>query len=203
MADSNITKQAMATAFKELLQERSFEKISVSDICDRCRMNRKSFYYHFRDKFDLANWIFDTEIVELAQQHDIDMVEEGFDFESRMEDLAVICDYFYANHPFYHKILQVEGQNSFQEHFKAFLHPIMEKRLHIILGEQDIPQMVYDFVVDGIACAFERWLREKNCATGGEFLSNLKLVMKIMILGLSRRVQENSQWLQQMLTEEK
>ena len=24
-------------------------------------MNRKSFYYHFKDKFDLVNWIFDVE----------------------------------------------------------------------------------------------------------------------------------------------
>ena len=57
MADSNITKQALSTALKELMEEQSFEKISVSDICDRCHMNRKSFYYHFKDKYDLANLI--------------------------------------------------------------------------------------------------------------------------------------------------
>ena len=44
MADSNITKKALSNALKELLQEQSFEKITVSDICDKCRMNRKSFY---------------------------------------------------------------------------------------------------------------------------------------------------------------
>ena len=63
MADSNITKLALSGALKELLEEQSFEKISVSDICERCGMNRKSFYYHFKDKYDLVNWIFDTEFV--------------------------------------------------------------------------------------------------------------------------------------------
>ena len=47
MADSNITKKALATAFKELMEERPFEKINVGDICEKCEMNRKSFYYHF------------------------------------------------------------------------------------------------------------------------------------------------------------
>ena len=58
MADSNITKNALATSLKKLMREKPFEKISVSDICDDCGMNRKSFYYHFKDKYDLVNWIF-------------------------------------------------------------------------------------------------------------------------------------------------
>ena len=44
MADSNITKRALAAALRELMEEKPFEKISVGDICERCDMNRKSFY---------------------------------------------------------------------------------------------------------------------------------------------------------------
>ena len=49
MADSNITKRALATALKDLLADRPFSKISVGDICEACGMSRKSFYYHFQD----------------------------------------------------------------------------------------------------------------------------------------------------------
>ena len=35
MADSNITKLVLSNALKELLAERPFEKISVSDICQK------------------------------------------------------------------------------------------------------------------------------------------------------------------------
>ena len=45
-------------ALKGLMAEMPFEKINVSQICERCGMNRKSFYYHFKDKYDLVNWIF-------------------------------------------------------------------------------------------------------------------------------------------------
>ena len=35
MADSTITKKALANSLKELLKEKPFEKISVGEICDR------------------------------------------------------------------------------------------------------------------------------------------------------------------------
>lgn len=66
LADSNITKQALSSAFKELLESRPFSKISIGDICEKCEMNRKSFYYHFKDKYDLVNWIYYTEFVQSA-----------------------------------------------------------------------------------------------------------------------------------------
>ena len=68
MADSNITKRALASALRELMQEVPFDKIQVTHICERCDMNRKSFYYHFMDKYDLVNWIFDTEFITLAME---------------------------------------------------------------------------------------------------------------------------------------
>ena len=63
MADSNITRNAMAAAMKALMKEKKLSKISISDICGACGMNRNSFYYHFKDKYDLINWIFYTEFV--------------------------------------------------------------------------------------------------------------------------------------------
>lgn len=48
MPDSNITKKALAMAMKELMEQIPFSKISVSDICEKCGMNRKSFYYHLK-----------------------------------------------------------------------------------------------------------------------------------------------------------
>lgn len=52
MADSNITRNAMAAAMKALMKEKKLSKISISDICGACGMNRNSFYYHFKDKYD-------------------------------------------------------------------------------------------------------------------------------------------------------
>ena len=51
MPDSSITKQALASALRDLMQEMPFDKIRVSHICDKCNMNRQSFYYNFQDKY--------------------------------------------------------------------------------------------------------------------------------------------------------
>ena len=70
MPEANLTKRALAHAFKELLQKQPFDKVAVSDICDACGVSRKTFYYHFQDKYALAEWVFDTEIIALLQKAD-------------------------------------------------------------------------------------------------------------------------------------
>lgn len=196
MADSNITKLALSNALKELLEERSFEKISVSDICERCHMNRKSFYYHFKDKYDLVNWIFDTEFVEVNQANAMYAQNESFAFDDRWKNIEIICDYFYENRSFYRRVLKVDGQNSFVSHFREFIRPLFRLRVEALLGVEDVPEMVYDFVLDGVICVVERWLLDKNCISVEDFMFNLKKLIQIFYLGLDRRVTEDPKWLE-------
>ena len=196
MADSNITKLALSNALKELLEEQSFEKISVSDICERCHMNRKSFYYHFKDKYDLVNWIFDTEFVEVNQTNAMYAQNESFAFDDRWKNIEIICDYFYENRSFYRRVLKVDGQNSFVSHFREFIRPLFRLRVEALLGVEDVPEMVYDFVLDGLICTFERWLLDKNCISVEDFMFNLKKLIQIFYLGLDRRVSEDPKWLE-------
>lgn len=55
------TKKELAKALKCLVCEKSFEKISIQDITDKCYVNRQTFYYHFQDKYECLSWIFETE----------------------------------------------------------------------------------------------------------------------------------------------
>ena len=195
MADSNITKQALSNALKELLEEQSFEKISVSDICERCHMNRKSFYYHFKDKYDLVNWIFDTEFVELNQNSALETRLLSPNFDDRWQNIEIICDYFYENRSFYRRVLKVDGQNSFVSHFREFIRPLFRLRVEDLLGMDDVPELVYDFVVDGVICAIKRWLLDKNCVSAEEFMYSLKKMIQIMYIGLDRRIASDPKWL--------
>ena len=196
MADSNITKQALAGALKELIEEQSFEKISVSDICERCGMNRKSFYYHFKDKYDLVNWIFDTEFVEVNQANARYIQPGGYSFDERWKNIEIMCDYFYENRTFYRRVLKVDGQNSFASHFREFIRPLLRYRIEGLLGMEDVPELVYDFVVDGVVCAIERWLLDKKGINADEFMSSLKKMIQILYIGLDRRIASDPKWLE-------
>nr|WP_122013212.1 TetR/AcrR family transcriptional regulator C-terminal domain-containing protein [Maliibacterium massiliense] len=167
MADANSTKRALAEAMKALMAQRAFAKISVGDICARCQMNRKSFYYHFRDKYDLVNWIFYTEFVEaISQRPDPDA--HGWQL---LED---ICAYFYENRRFYTKALQVEGQNSFQEYFHGLLQPIVQEHVAGALVEGEHARFFAVFFTDAFVMAIERWLCQTPCRPPEAFVHLLK-----------------------------
>jgi len=47
------TRQLLQTALLELMQEKPFQAISVTDLTRRATLNRATFYLHYLDKFDL------------------------------------------------------------------------------------------------------------------------------------------------------
>ena len=53
-----MTKKALASALKRLLAHKTLDKITVSDLTDQCGLNRQTFYYHFKDIYDLLEWIY-------------------------------------------------------------------------------------------------------------------------------------------------
>lgn len=173
MADSNITKRALAAALRELMEEMPFEKIQVTHICERCQMNRKSFYYHFKDKYDLLNWIFDTEILSFVQHY-----FQPQKMEERIEEVRAVCHYFYENRNFYRKALQVQGQNSFSEHFREYVMPIIKIRISRFTDAEDVGEFELNFFADAVTCGIERWLTDKNCMPPDEFVDKLLYLLQ-------------------------
>ncbi|MGN0455964.1 MAG: TetR/AcrR family transcriptional regulator [Acutalibacteraceae bacterium] len=53
---SNITKRALEASLKNLLLQKPLNKITVGDIANDCGINRMTFYYHFKDIYDLIEW---------------------------------------------------------------------------------------------------------------------------------------------------
>ena len=54
----NTMKYALAQSLKRLLSTRKLDKITVKDIAEDCGVNRQTFYYYFRDIYDLLEWNF-------------------------------------------------------------------------------------------------------------------------------------------------
>ena len=53
---SEITKRALENSLKSLLLKKPFTKITINDIAEDCGINRMTFYYHFKDIYDLVEW---------------------------------------------------------------------------------------------------------------------------------------------------
>lgn len=149
VSDSNATKNALAASMKKLMRQRPFEKISVSDICNDCGINRKSFYYHFRDKYDLVNWIF---YVGFVGGMDIANYENGWGC------LSDVLHYFYSEREFYHAALQIEGQNSFRDYLVETMTPVVEFFLRDILSHNKDDDFYLTFILDAFLTSLVRWL---------------------------------------------
>lgn len=151
MADSSITKKALATAMKKLMSERPFAKISVSDICEECEMSRKSFYYHFRDKFDLVNWIFYVEFIgEMLKNKDA--TEE--------QQVQQLCKYFEKNRQFYIHALQIKGQDSFSDYFREMLEPVASSYIEKQFQHSEESEFMARFFLDALLVSVQHWLTD-------------------------------------------
>lgn len=53
---SQTTKRALEESLKKMLLKKPLDKITISDIADDCGINRMTFYYHFKDIYDLVEW---------------------------------------------------------------------------------------------------------------------------------------------------
>jgi probable dihydroxyacetone kinase regulator len=175
MAGSHITKLALASAMQRLMTEQPFERISVSDICAACGMSRKSFYYHFRDKYDLVGWIFETEFVEPNRERS---------FSSSWEFFDALCSYFYANRAFYVNAFAMRGQNSFAEYFSEFLRPLASGYFSALFPGKRENSFFTDFFTDAFLVSIIRWLRSPEPMPAQEYVARLKEV----VTGIARKV---------------
>ncbi|NLC04704.1 MAG: TetR family transcriptional regulator [Tissierellia bacterium] len=161
MSNLDITKMALANAMKQLMIEKPMGEIIISDITKLCNMNRKSFYYHFKDKYDLVNWIFYTEFVSAIQETSPNNI---WDF------LESICIYLNVNKTFYCNALKVKGQNSFSEYFTELLEPIILTHFDDIFSNIKYKEFFSTFFADAIRTAISRWLIEGNDISPSKFI---------------------------------
>ena len=78
----------LAESFKELALKHPIEKITIKEITDKAGVIRPTFYNHFQDKYELLEWIIDTQLIAPAEP----LIEKEF----------------------YQKASRLEGQNSFE-----------------------------------------------------------------------------------------
>lgn len=177
MAESNLTKKALALTFKQLVSSQSLEKVGVNDICRACGVSRKTFYYHFQDKYALVEWIFETEFVQGIRLSPLD---------DRWAMVDRLCRYLYRERDFYGKLMQFRGQNAFRQYFQSFLFRYVEQ---FIMPKPDEIQAAASqdgvtpeaaqrffahFVTDAALIAIFRWLSEGTRLSPETFVALLR-----------------------------
>ena len=156
MADSNITKRALASALKELMESTPFSKITVSDICAKCNMNRKSFYYHFKDIYDLVEWSCVEDGTKALQGKKTS--------ESWTEGLTQIFEAVLENKPFIMNVYRNVDRERIENYLFKLTYDLIvgvveDKSKGLNITEED-KKFIADFYKYGFVGIMLEWIRE-------------------------------------------
>lgn len=146
MANTGITKSAIAAAMKQLMQATPFDRITTADILQAGSISRKTFYYHFRDKYDVVNWIFETEIV--------GGIMECTSLDSWHEASYRMCRYFRDNCAFFKNAVNAKGQNCFIQFLHVMVVGQMERLCRSAREEGKLDDADFRFLVEFYYNAF-------------------------------------------------
>lgn len=123
------TKLLLAETLKELVKSKELSEIRVTEICERCNVERHTFYYHFKDKYDLAAWIYAhmTENSIKASLGFMGLEESVLSMETLQKDFV-----------FYQKAFRDNSQNPLWKYIVEYNTALYEKMLKQSLNVSEL-----------------------------------------------------------------
>mgnify|MGYP003376108271 FL=1 len=121
---SQVTKRALEQSLKNLLLKKPLTKITVGDITDDCGINRMTFYYHFKDIYDLVEW----SCLEDAKR----ALDEKKTYDTWQQGLLQIFKVVQENKPFILNVYRCVHR----EQIEKYLQPLVDQLLLNVINEE-------------------------------------------------------------------
>lgn len=121
---SQITKYALENSLKNLLLQKPLDKITISDITDDCGISRMTFYYHFKDIYDLVEWSF----FEGARK----ALQENKTYETWQQGYLQIFEEVKKNKPFIMNVYKCVHR----EQVEKYLQPLVNNLVLNVINEE-------------------------------------------------------------------
>ena len=150
---SQTTKRALEASLKKLLKEKPLNKITINDITEDCGVNRMTFYYHFKDIYDLVDWIL-TEDATKA-------MEGCQSFDTWTEAFLDILHQIRDNKALVLNVYRSLGREQVEQYLYKMLDPLLRmfvERENIPVQEED-KQFIIDFYKYGFVGMVLEWIR--------------------------------------------
>lgn len=131
------TKDALADALLHLLSEGvPLEKIPVHEITDACDLDRQTFYYHFRNTHELADYAYERAIAGLFGVEEFGEVAD-LDWKSRLTHLLTTLE---ADHKLRDTVIPAVGELRLRRNIIAMAHEMLTHSLAPELSEQGVSE---------------------------------------------------------------
>ncbi len=175
------TKHTLVTSLKKLMETKPLSKITISEICNGCGMNRKTFYYHFEDIYDMLRWMLEQEALEVVKQFDL-----LTDYE---EVIRFIIDYVDANDHILSCVYDAMGREGMKRFFLSDFHISIsviiegiEKAMNISVS-QNYKQFLCDFYTNALSGILIDWFLDRTMRTKEEMINYITLTVRTSLMG--------------------
>ncbi len=154
---SQITKRALETSLKNLLLQKPLDKITINDIAEDCGISRMTFYYHFKDIYDLVEWTCVEDATRaLKGKKTYDTWQEGF-----LNIFQAVQD----NKPFIMNVYHVVSRERIELYLYPLVHGLLmgvveEKSANMAVNEED-KQFIASFYEYAFVGVMLEWIGNK------------------------------------------
>ena len=171
---SQVTKRALEQSLKNLLLKKPLTKITVRDIAEDCGINRMTFYYHFKDIYDLVEWA----CLEDAQR----ALDEKKTYETWQQGFLQIFEAVLENKPFILNVYRCVHR----EQVEKYLQPLVDRLLIGVIEEESKGMTIRDedkwFIAQIYAYVFIGimldWIKDDMQKEPKEIVERLAKMMK-------------------------
>lgn len=165
------TKQSFAKALKNAMENKKLSKITVSELCAVCQVNRKTFYYHFEDIYSLLKWTLEQEAVEVVKNFDLVVNTE--------EAIRFVMDYVDENKHIINSAFDSMGYEEIKRFFYNDLFSVIygaieqgEEELQVTLNSQ-FKDFLAAFYSEASAGLLIEWVKNRMTQDRETVLQNL------------------------------
>ncbi len=176
---SQKTKQTLAAALKKAMEGKKLSKITVSELCAACNVNRKTFYYHFQDIYSLLQWMLEQEAIDVVKNFDLVVNTE--------EAIRFVMDYVDQNKHIINSAFDSMGYEEIKRFFYNDLFSVIygaieqgEEELQVTLDPQ-FKDFLAAFYSEASAGLLLEWVKNRMTQDRETVLQNLLSVYKISL----------------------
>ena len=184
---SGFTKEIIAKTFTELLDEKPMSKITVKDIVERCGVNRNTFYYHFKDIYDLVEW----SCLEDATQ----ALQGKKTYETWQEGVLQIFEAMLENKPFIMNVYHSVSREQIETYLFHLTHDLLygvvqEKAKGTGISEAD-QSFIADFYKYSFTGVMLDWIKDGMKADYHVIAEKMHRTMEGNVVNSIRNFQKN------------
>ncbi|WP_145433738.1 TetR/AcrR family transcriptional regulator [Staphylococcus hominis] len=155
------TKKALITTFSDLLETKSFDNITIQDLCEKANVRRSTFYRHFNDKYDLLNHIVGTLIEYFRTLHlpEIDPKDPRQFFNKFMKDILFFIS---DNKTMVKSVISINIYSEVYQILYNQIYAVVKRQIEFDkqIGQFYIDEFIYgEFLTGGILSVILNWIQ--------------------------------------------